>query len=189
MRGNRNAAMPTVTDIGSLIVRSEDIHGNRPCVAGTGVTFRRIVGWYKQGLTPEEITTEVSHLSLTQVYAALTYYHANREQIEADISRAWSRRAGARGSCLACAVHLVWKNDLIAWPLQPCCEKLDDSGDIALIKVAQGSVFCHLNDPKPGIRQYCAEQFPAFCYAQSIGVGEIHCRHILFVQNIDIAVQ
>jgi uncharacterized protein (DUF433 family) len=78
--------MPTVTDIGSLIVRSEDIHGNRPRVAGTGVTVRRIVGWYKQGLTPEEITTEVSHLSLAQVYAALTYYHANREQIEADIA-------------------------------------------------------------------------------------------------------
>jgi hypothetical protein len=29
----------------------------------------------------------------------------------------------------------VWKNVLLAWPLQPCCEKLDDSGDIALIKV------------------------------------------------------
>jgi uncharacterized protein (DUF433 family) len=78
--------MPTVTDIGSLIVRSDDIHGNRPRVAGTGVTVRRIVGWYKQGLTPEEITTEVSHLSLAQIYAALTYYHSNREEIEADIA-------------------------------------------------------------------------------------------------------
>ena len=52
MRGNRNAAMPTVTDIGSLIVRSEDSHGNRPRVAGIGVTVRGIIGWYKQGLTP-----------------------------------------------------------------------------------------------------------------------------------------
>jgi uncharacterized protein (DUF433 family) len=78
--------MPTVTDIGSLIVRSDDIRGNRPRVAGTGVTVRRIVGGYKKGLTPEEITTEVSHLSLAQVYAALTYNHANREEIEADIA-------------------------------------------------------------------------------------------------------
>jgi uncharacterized protein (DUF433 family) len=78
--------MPTVTDIGSLIVRSDDVRGGRPRVAGTGVTVRRIVGWYKQGLTPEEITTEVPHLSLAQVYAALTYYHANREEIEADIA-------------------------------------------------------------------------------------------------------
>ena len=78
--------MPTFTDIGSLIVRADDIRGNRPRVAGTGVTVRRIVGWYKQGLAPEEITTEVPHLSLAQVYAALTYYHANREEIEADIA-------------------------------------------------------------------------------------------------------
>jgi uncharacterized protein (DUF433 family) len=78
--------MSTITDIGSLIVRSEDIRGGRPRVAGTGVTVRRIVGWYKQGLTPEEITTEMPHLSLAQVYAALTYYHANRDEIEADMA-------------------------------------------------------------------------------------------------------
>lgn len=78
--------MPTITDIGSLIVRSEDIRGGRPRIAGTGVTVRRIVGWYKQGLTPEEITTEIPHLSLAHVYAALTYYHANRDAIEADMA-------------------------------------------------------------------------------------------------------
>jgi uncharacterized protein (DUF433 family) len=55
--------MPTVTDIGSLIVRSDDIRGGRPRLAGTGITVRRIVGWYKQGLTPEEIIAEVPHLS------------------------------------------------------------------------------------------------------------------------------
>jgi uncharacterized protein (DUF433 family) len=73
-------------DIGSLIVRSDDIRGGRPRIAGTGITVRRIVGWYKQGLTPEEIIAEVPHLSLAQVYAALTYYHANREEIEVDIA-------------------------------------------------------------------------------------------------------
>jgi uncharacterized protein (DUF433 family) len=78
--------MTTVTDIGSLIVRSDDIRGGRPRIAGTGVTVRRIVGWYKQGLTPEEIITELPHLSLAQVYAALTYYHANKEEIELDIT-------------------------------------------------------------------------------------------------------
>ena len=78
--------MPPVTDIGSLIVRSDDIRGGRPRVAGTGVTVRRIVGWYQQGLTPEEMTTEMPHLSLAHVYAALTYYHANRGEIEADIA-------------------------------------------------------------------------------------------------------
>jgi uncharacterized protein (DUF433 family) len=78
--------MSTLTDIGSLIVRSDEIRGGRPRLAGTGVTVRRIVVWYKQGFAPEEIAREIPHISLAQVYAALTYYHANREEIEADLA-------------------------------------------------------------------------------------------------------
>ena len=78
--------MTTVTDIGSFIVRTPDIRGGRPRIAGTGVTVRRIVGWYKLGLSPEEIADRIGHLSLAQVYAALAYYHANCEEIEADIA-------------------------------------------------------------------------------------------------------
>jgi uncharacterized protein (DUF433 family) len=86
LQNKGNAIMAIVTDIGSLIVRSDDIRGGRPRVAGTGVTARRIVGWYKRGLSPEEISTQIPHLTLAQVYAALTYFHANRDEIEADIS-------------------------------------------------------------------------------------------------------
>jgi uncharacterized protein (DUF433 family) len=78
--------MATITDIGTLIVQSPDIREGRPRIAGTGVTVRRIVGWYKRGLSPEEIARRVGHLSLAQVHAALAYYHANREAIEADIA-------------------------------------------------------------------------------------------------------
>lgn len=79
--------MTSAVDIGTLITRSPEIRGGRPIIAGTGVTVRRIVGWYKLGLTPEEIRNEYGHLSLAQVYAALTYYHVNRNEIEADITR------------------------------------------------------------------------------------------------------
>lgn len=48
----------------------------------------RIVGWYKNGLTPEEIAMQYGHLSLAQVHAALAYYHANSEEIEADLAAA-----------------------------------------------------------------------------------------------------
>jgi uncharacterized protein (DUF433 family) len=78
--------MATVIDIGTLIVRTPEVRGERPRVAGTGVTVRRIVGWYKLGLGPEEIADRIGHLSLAQVHAALAYYHANREEIEADIT-------------------------------------------------------------------------------------------------------
>ena len=75
--------MATLTlDIGTLIVRTPDIRGGRPRIVGTGVTVQRIVGWYKLGLAPEEIAKEFGHLTLAQVYAALAYYHANREEIE-----------------------------------------------------------------------------------------------------------
>ena len=78
--------MSTLMDIGTLIVCSDDIRGGRPRIAGTGVT-RRIAEWYRLGLTPSEIADRLEHLTLAQVYAALTYYHANQSEIEADITR------------------------------------------------------------------------------------------------------
>jgi uncharacterized protein (DUF433 family) len=72
----------TTVDIGTFIVSSPDIRGGRPRIAGTGVTVQRIVGWYKLGLAPEDIPDEIGHLSLAQVYAALAYYHANKDEIE-----------------------------------------------------------------------------------------------------------
>ncbi|MGA9768239.1 MAG: DUF433 domain-containing protein [Blastocatellia bacterium] len=73
------------SSIGSLVVRDTEIRSGRPIVAGTRMTVARVVGWYKLGLSPEEIAGRIG-LSLAQVYAALTYYHANRDEIEADIA-------------------------------------------------------------------------------------------------------
>ena len=78
--------METTVDIGTLIVSSPDIRGGRPRIAGTGVTVQRMVGWYKLGLAPEDIVAEIGHLSLAQVYAALAYYHENKDEIEAAIA-------------------------------------------------------------------------------------------------------
>jgi len=78
--------MSTTVDIGTLIVRSSEIRNGRPRIARTGITVRRVVSWYKTGLSPEEIADRIGHLTLAQVYAALTYYHANREEIEADLA-------------------------------------------------------------------------------------------------------
>ena len=69
-----------------MIIRSENIRGGRPRIAGTGVTVHRVVEWYRLGLPPEEIADRVGHLSLAQIHAALTYYHANRDEIEADLN-------------------------------------------------------------------------------------------------------
>jgi uncharacterized protein (DUF433 family) len=77
--------MTTLTDIGTLITQTPGICGGRPRIAGTGVSVRRIVGWDKLGMTPEEIATEIPHLDLAQVHAALAYYHANRDEVDAEM--------------------------------------------------------------------------------------------------------
>jgi uncharacterized protein (DUF433 family) len=71
-------------DIGTMITSSPEFRGGRPCVAGTGVTVMRIAGWYKLGMNAEEIAENI-YLSPAQVYAALAYYHANRDAIDADL--------------------------------------------------------------------------------------------------------
>jgi uncharacterized protein (DUF433 family) len=79
--------MATVTEIGSLISRRAEIRGGRPCIAGTGVSVRRIVQWHNMGQIPEEIVqTFGGHLSLAQVHAALAYYYVNQQEIDADLA-------------------------------------------------------------------------------------------------------
>jgi uncharacterized protein (DUF433 family) len=77
--------MTGAAEIGSPIDRDPATRAGRPKIAGTGVTVMRVAAWYKMGLSPEEIATQYGHVSLAQVYAALAYYHANPEEIEADL--------------------------------------------------------------------------------------------------------
>ena len=73
-------------DIGTMITRTPGIKGGTPHIAGTGVTVRTIVRFYKLGMSPEEIAAEYPHLSLAQVYGALAYYHANRVDMDAHMA-------------------------------------------------------------------------------------------------------
>jgi len=77
--------MATITQIDSLISRRPEIRGGRPCIAGTGVSVRRIAAWHNMGLLPEEIVRKLGHLSLAQVHAALAYYFANQTEVDADL--------------------------------------------------------------------------------------------------------
>ena len=78
--------MPVSVDIGTLIERTPAIRGGRPCIAGTGVSVRRIAEWHNLGHIPEEIVAKIEHLNLAQVHAALAYYHSNRQEIDEDIA-------------------------------------------------------------------------------------------------------
>ena len=78
--------MVTTTNIGTLIARSSESGKDRPMIAGTETSVRRVVVLYKQGAGAEEIARRMNHLSLAQVYEALAYYHANRDEIESDLA-------------------------------------------------------------------------------------------------------
>jgi len=55
-------------------------------IDGTRITVHRIAELYGQGRSAEDIVQVYPHLSLAQVYAALAWFHANREQIEAELA-------------------------------------------------------------------------------------------------------
>ncbi len=76
----------TAIDIGTLVVSTPETCGGRPRIAGTRISIAQIAVWNKQGLSVEEILEEIPYLDLAQVYAALSYYHANRNKIEADLA-------------------------------------------------------------------------------------------------------
>lgn len=90
----------TVTEIGSLISRDSAIHGGRPVIAGAGVSVRAIALDSNSGSSPEEIAADRPELSLAQIFAALAYYHANKDEVDADIeaeNRAYDQGAATSG--------------------------------------------------------------------------------------------
>ncbi|MGE0601225.1 MAG: DUF433 domain-containing protein [Dehalococcoidia bacterium] len=79
------APAPAAVDISTLLWIMPSPSGGRLCLAGSGVSVRRISGLYNEGLTPEQMIEEFPHLTLPAVYAAITYYLANRERMDAEL--------------------------------------------------------------------------------------------------------
>ena len=68
------------------ITRAPDIRGGRPVIRGTRILVQTIVGYYKLGMTVDEILDGLPHLTAAQVFDALSYYHDHQAEIEADIA-------------------------------------------------------------------------------------------------------
>ena len=78
--------MQTITDIGTLIIRTPGTCGGRPRIAGHRITVHNIAIDSNAGMKPEDIVAERPQLKLAQVYAALAYYYANKEAIDTEIA-------------------------------------------------------------------------------------------------------
>lgn len=88
--------MSATVDIGTLITKDPALHSGRPCLAGTGMTVLAIADLYEQGMSAERILTECfPHLDLARIFAAITYYLVNKEEIDgyfaedAEAEREW----------------------------------------------------------------------------------------------------
>lgn len=61
--------------------------GGKPHVAGHRIKVQHIAVWHERlGKSAEEIAAAHRGLTLADVYAALSYYHDHRDQIDADIA-------------------------------------------------------------------------------------------------------
>lgn len=69
------------------IVTDEDILGGEPIIADTRTPVRAIVETWRRGVPPEEIPERLPHLTLAQVFDALSYYSDHRDEINAHIER------------------------------------------------------------------------------------------------------
>ncbi len=78
--------MQNLTDIGTLIVRTPGTCGGRPQIAGTRITVQYIVNEIRTGVASEEILENKPHLTLGGIYAAIAYYYAKKEVLDADFT-------------------------------------------------------------------------------------------------------
>ena len=75
--------MTTTINIGTLIARTPGTCGGRPHIAGRRLSVQQIVVFTQGRLSPQDIVQEYEGLTLAQVHAALAYYHANTDEIDA----------------------------------------------------------------------------------------------------------
>ncbi|MEO1300134.1 MAG: DUF433 domain-containing protein [Cyanobacteria bacterium J06636_16] len=69
------------------VTRNPEILGGEPIVVGTRTSVRAIVGLWQLGIMPEEIPSHLPHLTLAQVFDALSFYLDHQTEINEYIER------------------------------------------------------------------------------------------------------
>jgi uncharacterized protein (DUF433 family) len=63
------------------ITRNPEILNGEPIILGTRTSVRAIVGLWRLGISPEEIPHHLPHLTLAQVFDALSFYLDHQAEI------------------------------------------------------------------------------------------------------------
>lgn len=78
--------MVQVTDY-LYVVRNDEVLSGEPIIRGTRTPVRAIVETWRMGVAPEEIPKGMPHLSMSQVFGALTYYSDHQAEINSYIQQ------------------------------------------------------------------------------------------------------
>jgi len=74
------------TEIDSLLTSTPNIRHGQPCISGTGISVHRIAVLHNLGHSTEDIVRKYEHLTPAGVHAALAYYFANKQEVDAEIA-------------------------------------------------------------------------------------------------------
>ena len=78
--------MMTATDH-PYIVRDPSILSGEPIIKGTRTPVRAIVEIWRLGTAPEDIPTHLPHVTLAQIFDALSYFADHQDEITRHIER------------------------------------------------------------------------------------------------------
>jgi uncharacterized protein (DUF433 family) len=78
--------MSQVSIIAEHIEITPDVCGGKPRIAGHRIKVQDIVIWHERmGMSPDEIVFQYPSITLSDVYAALAYYHDRFDEIRQQI--------------------------------------------------------------------------------------------------------
>ena len=83
-------------EIGQFIVKTPDTCGGRARLAGRRISVSSVYRWFLSGFQPEDILEKYEGATLAEIYAAISYALANREEIAAQIEDEDRLEAGSR---------------------------------------------------------------------------------------------
>jgi uncharacterized protein (DUF433 family) len=69
------------------VTQNNDILSGEPIILGTRTSVRAIVNLWRLGIMPEEIPNHLPHLTLAQIFDALSFYLDHQEEINQYIER------------------------------------------------------------------------------------------------------
>jgi len=64
------------------VVKDDEILGGEPIIRGTRTPVRAIVAIWRLGVIPEEIPGHLPHLTLAQIFDALSYYADHQAEVQ-----------------------------------------------------------------------------------------------------------